>query len=205
LSLATQDWDAWLSPRGAAHPDSPEELLREILLKIPGRRQKTIADFGCGRAVPLEFLAAHYGRVVAIDPAPLRVAAPEELHAGPGVELRRRELTDLAPFAARFDVALAPETLAEASQGDPGRVLVEIRRSLVEGGILVVTTPASSPGRRPYPFALGRSGAVTALHELELQYELCRAGFQGLRLRRLVGTDGGRETLLGMAVRRAPN
>jgi hypothetical protein len=66
----------------------------------------------------------------------------------------------------------------------------------------VVTTPASSPGRRPYPFALGRSGAVTALHELELQYELCRAGFQGLRLRRLVGTDGGRETLLGMALAR---
>ncbi len=42
-------------------------------------------------------------------------------------------------------------------------------------------------------------------HEVELQYRLRRAGFQGLRLRRFRREPGMAETILSMAVRRACN
>ena len=56
--------------------------------------------------------------------------------------------------------------------------------------------------RRPF-FVL--RGAAAGTHEVELQFALSCAGFQGLRLRRLRGAAGEPERIVCMTVRRALN
>lgn len=104
----------------------------------------------------------------------------------------------LADLDRGFDVALATDLI---SPQELPIALGELHRLLVEGGVLLLTVQAR--GRDEVPFSMIAS-PERAWHELELQYRLQRAGFQGLRIRRMDADDGGQRFLV-MAVRRALN
>jgi hypothetical protein len=99
---------------------------------------------------------------------------------------------------ASVDVLVAIDAFAPGKLPDG---IVRARKLLVEGGVLLMTAPARARDERPFPL---NGIPDRAWHELELQYRLRRAGYQGLRIRRIDGDDDGQQ-LLAMAVRRAHN
>ena len=78
------DWDAWSSRQ--APSSSPladhEEVIHDILKKLPRRRRMTVGDLGCGRGRHLPFLVAHFSRVVAVDYAPASLALARRDYEG---------------------------------------------------------------------------------------------------------------------------
>jgi SAM-dependent methyltransferase len=210
LPWGPEDWDALLlrDEERVHHSPLLLEAVEEVLLRIPDRRQKTVADLGCGMGGELPFLSANFGRVIAVDYAPASLAAARRLRVDEPIEFRRRDLRDLKPFRRSLDVAIAVDSILGPRDSDIDRIFEQVHRSLVEGGVFLATFPAVSRDTGPYPMRLGESEDVRAphhFHEIELQYRLRRAGFQGVRVRRF-DPDGDRpESLLCMAVRRANN
>ena len=98
----------------------------------------------------------------------------------------------------RWDVVVAADSIGVPSVQQLDAILERISAALVEGGVFLATFPATVSGEPE------TSGPRT-FHEVELQYRLRRAGFQGLRLRRFRREPRVAETILSMAVRRALN
>jgi len=92
-------------------------------------------------------------------------------------------------------MAVAVDSIVAPSVPELDLILGRVSAALVEGGIFLATFPAAVSGE----------ARAASLHEVELQYRLRRAGFQGLRLRRFGREPGLAETILSMAVRRACN
>ncbi len=202
------DWDAWTLSRGTSRsaPRSGREVLRDFLLRVPGRRAMTVADLGCGAGEMLPFLASEFGRVVAVDYAPASLALARRVCLGKPVHFRRRDLRDLTPFRNTFHVAVALNSILGPRPEDVDRILREIHAALREGGLLAAVFPAATREPGLIPLRLAGDPAPprpVPLHEVELQYRLHRAGFHAIRLRRL--EDDVEACLLGVAVRRASN
>lgn len=201
------DLDAWSATRVASDaPASRKDIVRETLRKLPGRKRMTVADLGCGRGSLLPFLAEQFGSVYAIDYAPASLAEARRAHAGLGIVFRRRDLRDLTPLRGRLHVALALDSIVGPRAEDVDRMLDQVHQSLVEGGIFLATFPAASRSGPPVAFPLASSEASDRpprFTETELQYRLRRAGFRGVRMRRLA--SGVAERLLAVATRRASN
>lgn len=178
MSWQPEDWSEWAADRWvSAYPDdSRTHAVREILLRLPDREHRTALELTRGPSIWLPFLDAHFARAAS-------VARPVDGAA-------------LAPPGSCY-LLLAVDTIDVVRLGG---MLLSIRDTLVEGGILLATFSASVRGGAPFEM-IGRP-PESGLHEVQLQYRLRGAGFQGLRMRRLPG-DG--ETLLCMAVRRALN
>jgi trans-aconitate methyltransferase len=198
-------WDAW-----TADPPPPDEagdgsaLLRETLLQIPRRKNKTVADLGCGEASLTRFLASRFGAVTAIDYAPETLFRNRSECAGPNVTFHRRDLRDLTPFRNRFHVAVAAQSITGPSTSDVDRILSQVWNSLVEGGVLIATLPAGTGSDRPVTLVVADPDRPRGpFHEVELQYRIRRAGFQGVRIRRIDIPAG--PMLLVLAVRRGLN
>jgi len=126
------------------------------------------------------------------------VASPE-LRAA----FERHETSDLSRDALDtldpgFDVVVATGVF---SPGELPSALRQVRGLLVEGGVLLLTVKARGRDELPFPMI---ARPKEAWHELELQYCLRRAAFQGLRIRRMDAEGGGQQFLV-MAVRRALN
>jgi hypothetical protein len=124
-----------------------------------------------------------------------------------GIEFRRRDLRDLCPFYGRLDVAIAIDSIVGPRLSDFDRVLLQIRRCLVEGGLLLATFPAAPKNTIAKAMLLDggeETLAPATYHEIELQYRLQRAGLRGAAIRRVANHEG-RETLVCRAVRRADN
>ncbi len=205
------DWDAWTLDGARATPESTGriETVRDVLRRLPRRSRRVAADLGCGRGTLLSFLSMHFERVIAIDYAPASLALARRACDEPNVGFRRRDLRDLTPFRNAFDVAVAIDSIVGPEIEDVDRILEQICRSLVEGGLLVATFPATAPGGEAIPLVRDGAagpGGILRVHEIELQYRLRRAGFQGVRIRRMRGGDDPlAPTLLALAVRRALN
>ncbi len=205
-----EQWDAWTIARGGRDDvDSPaEKSLLELLGRLPKRRSKTVADLGCGTGRLLPFLSREFGRVIAVDYAPASLSLARRVCVGRDVVFRRRDLRDLAPFRNSLDVAVAVRSIVGPRPEDVDRILSEVRGSLVHGGLLAAIVPATPAGEAMIPMRLaGDADAPEMLgfHEIELQYRLRRAGFDGLRIRRF-DTSGDRPgALLCTAARRADN
>jgi len=208
------DWDAWTtrSPAASVRPPLEDEMLRDTLAKLPGRKTMTVADLGCGAGDLLPFLAEKFGRVIALDYAPRTLARARQACRGLGVEFRRRDLRDLTPLKNSLDVAVAVDSILGPRPADVDRVLVQIHASLVEGGLLIATFPAVPRVGAPVPVSLEGlddpdegSSRPLAFTEAELQYRLRRAEFRGLRIRRFPSRDGAPDGLVCLAVRRAAN
>lgn len=116
----------------------------------------TVVDLGCGEGGNLFALHRRLGRAairyVGIDlsrPA-LRVAANRAAYRGyDNFEFRQGDVMNSGLASATVDVVLSSEVIEHLH--DPRRLLDEIRRILIPGGVAVVTTPNLSN----YPRRLG--------------------------------------------------
>ena len=111
-------------------------------------------------------------------------------------------------FRPRLIRAGGPANAEKRLLRDVDRIFEQIRLSLVEGGLFLSSFPAVSRLAGPYEMPLGEGEDVAAphrFHEIELQYRLRRAGFQGVRIRRFAECEERPESLLALAVRRANN
>ena len=214
MAWGGDDWSWWLRNDRQGQPSAPAqfELLHEILANVPGRDLKTVAHVGRASASCLQFLSTHFADVAQIDRAVERVSplrsAPGILDAG----VPPQTLEIIGPPGRRFDIVLAIDTLARSDVCDLDAVLDRVRGCIVEGGLLLATFPAAQKQSVAREMRL-RNGdsrlASLQLHEIELQYRLRRAGFRGVRIRRILdmtqaGVERG-ESLLCLAVRRANN
>ncbi len=205
-----EQWDAWSRGRaGREDEDSPADAsLLEVLSRVPRRRMKTVADLGCGTGRLLPFLSREFGKVIAVDYAPASLALARRVCVGRDVTFRRRDLRDLAPFRNSLDVAVAVRSIVGPGPEDVDRILAQVRGSLVHGGLLAAIVPATAPGEAMIPMRLAGDPPgpeMIGFHEIELQYRLRRAGFDGVRIRRFDAEEGCSGALLGTAARRADN
>lgn len=214
MTWGGDDWNWWIRTDRHGRPSAPAqfELLHEILAGVPGREIKTVAHVGRAGPSCLQFLSAHFAGVALIDEtvkhvSPLWTAA-EALEA----ETSLQTLDPIQPSCHRFDVVLAVETLARPALEDLDVVLETVRACVVEGGLLLATFPAARQERVAREMRLrgdDEHAVSPRLHEVELQYRLRRAGFRGVRIRRILDesdpTATAGESLLCMAVGRANN
>jgi len=172
-----EDWSEWPVKRWVAsyRDDAVVQAVREILLRLPERERQTVLELTRGPSAWTTFLESRFARRLEVDLAATRAA---ELPGG-------------------CEVVLAVDTIGV---DDLETLLPRVHASLVEGGVLLSTLAASRPGTARLSMIGPASGP--GIHEVELQYRLRRAGFQGLRLRRFRGDD---DTMFCMAVRRALN
>lgn len=210
MAWGPDDWDAWTASSLDEDLPPPVEtgLVHDLLKRIPGRRKMTVADLGCGRGEWLDFLSRHFGHVVAIDYAPVTLAAARRSCRHEGVIFRRRDLRDLSPFRGCLHVALALESVLGPGVEDVDRMLGEVHASLVEGGLFVASFPARP--KRGAPIAMPLAGfpvpeGPLRFSEVDLQYRLRRAGFRAVRIKRIPASAGRGSLLLCVATRRANN
>ena len=197
-------WDDWTADAPPDDNGDGDDILRSTLLRIPRRKSRTVADLGCGDSSLTRFLAAHFARVIAVDYAPGTLFRNRSEAAGPNVTFRRRDLRDLTPFLNSFHVAVAVQSITGPSTSDVDRILAQIWSCLVEGGVLIATFPAGTGANRPVTLAVADPGRPRGpFHEVELQYRIRRAGFQGVRIRRVEDPAG--PLLMALAVRRGLN
>jgi len=171
------------------------ELFRSIsplLARIPERGAQRVAWLDRPAAGPLAFLSAHFSEVVV-----LRVERFES----------DREAGGAAHAERRFDVIVAPRPARFQRAIDLDRRFEAWFTNLTEGGLIVAAFPAVRRYEGPAALPLihgDQDRLLPRLHELQLQYRLRRAGFRGVRLRRLDDECAG-AVFVCTAVRRANN
>jgi hypothetical protein len=176
------DWNEWPAERWPATRGESSHVcaVREVLLRLPDCKSKTIVELTRGPATELPCLTTLFRRVVTV-----RLAA---VAAGPLV---------LPPAC---DVVVAVDAIGA---GGADETISRIHAALIEGGVFLATFAAQARG--PWPFPMRQRAARSGFHEVELQFRLRRTGFQGLRLRRVRGAAHEPERIVCMAVRRALN
>jgi hypothetical protein len=181
------DWDSLTPIHNELSVTRPAqaEALEQALLRIPDPERKVVASIGFANRMMVPLLKRRFARVRTVDQSP-------------------------AAFRNRFHVAVALASLPSASRG-VDRFLHEVYGSLVEGGLFLGTVPAADRSGEPIRLTLSGESPEEdrpAYHEIELQYRLRRAGFQGIRIRRVEGIyddPDNRPFLVCVAARRAFN
>jgi cyclopropane fatty-acyl-phospholipid synthase-like methyltransferase len=204
-----EDWEGLLEPESQpTRPAAPIQALADILQRIPDRAPMSVADFGCRSHPCLSLLATGFGKVLAVAESEIDLAAARKSCPDDNVRYAVCDFTDLTRFAGSMDVVVAMD-VPRLLQGAPIDAFIEgLHGCLVEGGILLMSVPAAKRMGGPVELHLGKRPGDhkrTCYHEVELQYRIRRAGFQGLRIRRFEAADDRTGTLLCMAVRRAIN
>jgi len=209
VSVRPKGWGAWpVTEIDTLRPPVSSELLHEFLLAIPGRERMTVADLDCGTGKRLSFLASHFSRVVALSATTEREGRARLSCPDAEVSFRCAGLNDLAAFGASFDVALAVEPIRATIPAEVDRIFEQARGTLVEGGLFVCCLPAAPRIGGPLRLRLSSDtepDESRRFHEVELQYRLRRAGYQGVRIRRLRAPESADAVLFCTAVRRASN
>jgi len=208
VSLGVDDWELW-SPWTQAERErsrSIEDWVAELFRRLPGLQARRLADLGSSLTVSLPATAVRFAEVVAVDqPEALRTRTPAS-RGGLGLPHGAISLSQLANGGRRFHAAVALDVWRSATRAEIDAVLRSVWCGLAEGGIVLITAPARGETRCPFDMFLGAAGSDEdpgRYHEIELQYLLRRAGFQGVRIRELRAVAG--RTLVAMAVRRGLN
>jgi hypothetical protein len=177
-----EDWNEWPVERRVAEYCEANHVraVRDILRSLPDCEHKCVAELTRGPGAQLHFLADCFDRVIAVD--------------------LREQAIGRSALPSSLDVIVAVDTVGAKGADD---LLVLVHDALVEGGVFLATLVARARGPRPFPMRGGESRS--GFHEVELQYRLRRAGFQGLRMRRFRREIHEPDTILCMAVRRALN
>lgn len=176
------DWDGWLAESEPRFVNGPEHLraLAAVLLRVPDRADKRAVVFGDDAGLGVELL---FGSAVRLDRA--------GRGAGPRAHLVLALDVPLGPARAELDAAIA-----------------RAHHRLFEGGLLLCALRATARSAVLHALTLSSTDAAplpAAIHELELQYRLRRAGFPAPRLRRFDGRRGAGGWLVALAARRAWN
>jgi ArsR family transcriptional regulator len=102
-------------------------------------REWVVADIGTGTGYLLPILAARFQKVIAVEPAEAMLAAAQsrpELENTRNIVFRSGSLADLPIETGEIDLAIASLVLHHVSE--PQGALRELRRSLRDGGKLII-------------------------------------------------------------------
>jgi SAM-dependent methyltransferase len=180
----------------------PDRELREALLLANVRAGERALDLGCGAGTFTASLARAGARAVGVEVAraPLRRARG----AHPGLDFRLAPIDGALPLADNaFELVWASEVIEHVA--DTARWLSEIRRVLVPGGRLLLTTPAHGRlgvalwGLERYSQPL--SDHLHLYTRRSLRAVLGELGFGEVQVRAIGGPPLLRRTLFARAVR----
>lgn len=116
--------------------------LSAVLARL-GRRNRTVADLGCGIGPLLPLLADRFQTVYAVDFAPRMLERARTRCADrENVVFLERSLTDLGELAGRVDVAIAINSLVMPDLRDLEKSLREVRACVRPGGTFLGIVPA---------------------------------------------------------------
>ena len=117
--------------------------LKKLLGRLRDRKERVIADLGCGIGPLLPFLAKHFKTVHAVDfAAGMLDRARLRVKDCPNVCFHQASFTDLSVLPQPLDVAVAVNSLVLPNPADLEKALGEIHRCLKPGGIFLGILPA---------------------------------------------------------------
>jgi SAM-dependent methyltransferase len=182
--------------------EPPDFALRRRFLLEQLRPGMRVLDLGCGDG---RFTAEIASAGATVTGAEIAEAAVERARGNhPGLDVRLVPLDGALPFAdGSFELVWSSEVIEHVA--DTARWLSEIRRVLVPGGVLALTTPAHGRLR----VALGGIERFSAPLGDHLHLYSCRSlctvleefGFAELSVRSLAGPPLLRRMLLARGVR----
>ena len=157
---------------------------------LPGER---VLDVGCGSGVFADRLAARGATVLGVDASEAAVAYAARTFVREGLSFRAGLLDELDLDPASFDAAVCLEVIEHVHMDQVRRLLADLRRVLVRGGRVLITTP-NYRGLWPIvEWATDRFGGaahmegdqhVTRFHARLLRDVVQKAGFEVVSLRR---------------------
>ncbi|MEM9074206.1 MAG: class I SAM-dependent methyltransferase [Myxococcota bacterium] len=109
-----------------------------LLRHLPGPAPQRILDFGCGPGRDLATFVARGHAPVGLDGAAAFVAMARD---SSGCQVWHQDFLALALPPARFDGVFANAVLFHVPTQELGRVLGELRQTLVAGGVLFCSNP----------------------------------------------------------------
>lgn len=118
---------------------SEEAVEAAILAAVGDRVVDLLIDLGTGTGRMLELLSAHYRRGIGIDASREMIAVARAKLAASAVnhaQVRFGDISDLDGSAGKADLILIHQVLHYFD--DPGRVLLQARRALRPGGMMLI-------------------------------------------------------------------
>jgi SAM-dependent methyltransferase len=100
---------------------------------------KAVLDIASGEGYGSSLLARVARRVIGVDIDPQSVRHATRHHARDNLEFRIGDATDIPVESSSIDLVVSFETLEHLVEQD--RMLAEVRRVLMPGGVLIISTP----------------------------------------------------------------
>ncbi len=113
-------------------------------------KNKAVLELGCGEGAGTSILAREAGEVVAIDYSKEAIGTAEKACSSPVVRFRLERVPPIPIQADRFEVVVMFQMIEHII--DPRPLIIEIRRILNEGGILLVSTVNREESLTDNPF-----------------------------------------------------
>jgi 2-polyprenyl-3-methyl-5-hydroxy-6-metoxy-1,4-benzoquinol methylase len=137
-------------------------LIDELLEPLPGDR---ILDVGCGSGVCSAHMAAKGAEVVGVDGNQAAIDFARAAYVGgmPGLSFQKGLVDELAFPRAYFNKAICLEVIEHLYENQVIELLGSVSRSLVPGGLLLLTTPNYRSAWPAIEFALDTLGLVPKL------------------------------------------
>lgn len=198
-----RDWYEQVWERAPADPEPWAWERRRRWLLAEARPGERVLDLGCGAGRFLRALAEHGAEAVGVDIAD--AALERARRNAPGAELHRIDPdSDLPLPDASCGLVWCSETLEHVA--DTAHLMDEVRRVLLPGGRLLVTTPAHERLRRA-AIVLGRFDAhfdplgqhLRFFSRASLAAALTAHGFDPVTVRTAGGVPFVRQTLIARA------
>ncbi|WP_433833167.1 class I SAM-dependent methyltransferase [Actinoplanes sp. CA-015351] len=207
--MTTLVWDLYARCYDVIAGLSPYRKMVFDLMDLVPERPRRVLDAGCGTGnLTLALSSKSPGEAVAVDLSPVMLEVSRRKN--PDVAHLRADLDgDLAELPGEFDVILCGNVIYALA--DPARTVELLKKRLVPGGLLLVTTPRAGAGVFPILAEHIRERGIVSLWRVILP--LLVVGVINARLltasahhfltrdqlREVLGTDRIRTTYSGQA------